>query len=65
MSPVIALWLGHEQLATAQLYLNSQELHQTGAFSLVAWWAGFRNGCGRWRPVWPDLAGCAVIPSGA
>jgi len=36
MSPVIALWLGHEQLATAQLYLNSQELHQTGAFSLVA-----------------------------
>jgi site-specific recombinase XerD len=33
---VIALWLGHEQLATAQLYLNSQELHQTGEKPQVA-----------------------------
>jgi integrase/recombinase XerD len=27
---VIALWLGHEQAETAQIYLNSRELHQTG-----------------------------------
>jgi hypothetical protein len=27
---VIALWLGHEQVTTTQIYLNSQELHQLG-----------------------------------
>jgi site-specific recombinase XerD len=27
---VIALWLGHEQADTTQIYLNSQELHQPG-----------------------------------
>ena len=27
-------------------WANPRELHQTGAFALVAWWAGFRNGCG-------------------
>jgi integrase/recombinase XerD len=26
----IALWLGHEQIATVQIYLVSQKLHQTG-----------------------------------
>jgi hypothetical protein len=25
---------------------NPRELHQTGAFALVAWWAGFGNDCG-------------------
>jgi site-specific recombinase XerD len=25
---VIALWLGHEHLATAEIYLNPRELHQ-------------------------------------
>ena len=33
---VIALWLGHEQMATANIYLNSQELHQTGEKPQVA-----------------------------
>jgi site-specific recombinase XerD len=27
---VIALWLGHERAETAQIYINSRELHQTG-----------------------------------
>ena len=27
-------------------WTNPRELHQTGAFALVAWWAGFCNGCG-------------------
>jgi site-specific recombinase XerD len=27
---VIALWLGHEQAETTQIYLNSRELHQPG-----------------------------------
>lgn len=27
---VIALWLGHEQVSTTTIYLNSQKLHQTG-----------------------------------
>ena len=27
---VIALWLGHEQTETAQIYQVSQKLHQTG-----------------------------------
>ena len=27
---VIALWLGHESVATTQVYINSRELHQTG-----------------------------------
>jgi integrase/recombinase XerD len=29
-STVIALWLGHESVATTQIYINSRELHQTG-----------------------------------
>jgi integrase/recombinase XerD len=33
---VIALWLGHEQIATTNIYLNSQELHQTGEKPQVA-----------------------------
>jgi site-specific recombinase XerD len=33
---VIALWLGHEQMATANIYLNSRELHQMNAFAQVA-----------------------------
>jgi integrase/recombinase XerD len=33
---VIALWLGHEQAQTTQIYLNSQELHQTGEKPQVA-----------------------------
>ncbi len=33
---VIALWLGHEQAETAQIYLNSRELHQTGEKPQVA-----------------------------
>jgi len=28
-------------------WTNPRELHQTGAFAQVAWWAGFRNGRGR------------------
>ena len=31
-------------------WTNPQELHQTGALVLVAWWTEFRNGCW-WR--WP------------
>jgi hypothetical protein len=27
-------------------WTNPRELHQTGALALVAWWIGFRNGCG-------------------
>ena len=27
---VIALWLGHEHSETAQIYIFSRELHQTG-----------------------------------
>jgi integrase len=27
---VIALWMGHENTATTQVYINSRELHQTG-----------------------------------
>jgi hypothetical protein len=27
-------------------WTNPRELHQTGALALVAWWAGFGNGCG-------------------
>jgi len=34
---VIALWLGHEKVTTTQIYLNSQELHQTGENLQVAW----------------------------
>jgi integrase/recombinase XerD len=33
---VIALWLGHEHSETAQIYINPRELHQAGAFALVA-----------------------------
>ncbi len=33
---VIALWLGHESPATTRIYLNSQELHQTGEEPQVA-----------------------------
>ena len=33
---VIALWLGHEQAETTQIYLNSRELHQMNAFAQVA-----------------------------
>jgi site-specific recombinase XerD len=33
---VIALWLGHEDPETTQVYLNSQELHQTGEKPQVA-----------------------------
>jgi site-specific recombinase XerD len=34
---VIALWLGHEQADTTQIYLNSRELHQTGENLQVSW----------------------------
>jgi site-specific recombinase XerD len=34
---VIALWLGHESVATTQIYINPRELHQTGVKPLVAW----------------------------
>jgi len=34
---VIALWLGHEQLATTNIYLNPRELHQTGEKPQVSW----------------------------
>jgi site-specific recombinase XerD len=35
---IIALILGHKQVSTTYgFYLNSRELHQTGAFALVAW----------------------------
>ncbi len=27
---VIALWMGHENTATTQVYIVSQKLHQTG-----------------------------------
>jgi len=33
---VIALWLGHENVTTPQIYQNSQELHQTGEKPQVA-----------------------------
>jgi len=33
---VIALWMGHEDPASTQIYLNSQELHQTGEKPQVA-----------------------------
>jgi site-specific recombinase XerD len=33
---VIALWLGHENVTTPQIYQNSQELHQTGEKLQVA-----------------------------
>jgi integrase len=33
---VIALWLGHEQADTTQIYLNPRELHQTGKKPQVA-----------------------------
>ena len=33
---VTALWLGHEQVTTTQIYLNSRELHQMNAFAQVA-----------------------------
>jgi integrase/recombinase XerD len=33
---VLALWLGHESTTTTQIYVNSQELHRTGAFPQVA-----------------------------
>jgi integrase/recombinase XerD len=33
---VIALWLGHERAETAQIYINSRELHQTGEKPQVA-----------------------------
>ena len=33
---VIALWLGHEHVATPQVYINSRELHQTGENLQVA-----------------------------
>ena len=32
---------------TSGTWTNPRELHQTGAFAQVAWWAGFRNGRGR------------------
>ena len=40
--------LGHSQIAlTMDLYGNPRELHQMGAFALVAWQAGFRSSRGR------------------
>jgi site-specific recombinase XerD len=33
---IIALWLGHEQIATTNIYLNPRELHQTGENPQVA-----------------------------
>jgi integrase/recombinase XerD len=50
---VIALWLGHEQAETTQIYLNSQELHQTGekpagcdvSVALLHVSRDFRDGC--------------------
>ncbi|MCX5215905.1 site-specific integrase [Kitasatospora sp. NBC_00240] len=35
-STVIALWLGHENVATTQIYINPRELHQTGEKLQVA-----------------------------
>jgi hypothetical protein len=37
---VIALWLGHETIATTSIYLKSRELHQMGEKPQVACLAG-------------------------
>ncbi len=44
---VIALWLGHEHSETAQIYLNSRELHQTGEKPQVAMSGRFSSGLSR------------------
>jgi hypothetical protein len=44
---VIALWLGHEQTETAQIYLNSRELHQTGEKPQVAMSGRYSSGLSR------------------
>jgi len=44
---VIALWLGHEQADTTQIYLNSQELHQTGEKPQVAMSGRYSSGFSR------------------
>ena len=47
---VIALWLGHETIATTSIYLNSRELHQMGEKPQVVWSAGLRSRAAR---LWP------------
>ena len=44
---VIALWLGHEQAETTQIYLNPRELHQMGEKPQVA--MSGRYSSGLWR----------------
>jgi len=44
---VIALWLGHEHSETAQIYINSRELHQTGEKPLVAMSGRYSSGLSR------------------
>jgi site-specific recombinase XerC len=42
--------LGHAQLTSTQIYLNSRELHQMGEESQVVWSAGLRSRPAR---LWP------------
>ena len=44
---VIALWLGHEQAETTQIYLNSRELHQMGEKPQVAMSGRYSSGLSR------------------
>jgi len=44
---VIALWLGHEQADTTQIYLNPRELHQTGEKPQVAMSGRYSSGLSR------------------
>jgi len=44
---VIALWLGHEQVATTQIYINPRELHQTGEKPQVAMSGRYSSGLSR------------------
>ena len=62
----VAHQIGHSKIETTKnIYGNPWELHQTGAFALVACSAGFAIEASRCPWMWPDLAGCAMIPSGA
>jgi integrase/recombinase XerD len=44
---VIALWMGHEQAETTQIYLNSRELHQTGEKPQVPMSGRYSSGLSR------------------
>ena len=44
---VIALWMGHENVATTQVYINSRELHQTGEEPQVAMSERYSSGLSR------------------